>query len=201
MTDGTTIVAFKYKDGILLGADGRSATTMIVGNRVSDKMEPIHERIYCQRSGTSSHTREISRYVRQYVDVMANELGNYPPVISAANVMREIIYSNKNNLSASMICSGWDPYKGYQIYDVNSGGLFREADWALAGSGSTFIWGYVDANYKKDMTKLECAEFIKSCVSLAIYRDSSSGGIIRLLDITKDKIEREYVPYNDFKIK
>mmetsp|Transcript_18744 Transcript_18744/g.13568 ORF Transcript_18744/g.13568 Transcript_18744/m.13568 type:complete len:81 (-) Transcript_18744:444-686(-) len=64
MTDGTTIVAFKYKDGIMLGADGRSATTMIVGNRVSDKLEPIHERIYCQRSGTSSHTREIARYVR-----------------------------------------------------------------------------------------------------------------------------------------
>ena len=42
-----------------------------------------------------------------------NELGNFPPVESAANVMREIIYSNKESLSASMICSGWDPYKGY----------------------------------------------------------------------------------------
>ena len=42
-----------------------------------------------------------------------NELGNYPPVESAASIMREIIYTNKNALSASMICSGWDPYKGY----------------------------------------------------------------------------------------
>ena len=100
-----------------------------------------------------------------------------------------------------MICSGWDPYKGYQIYQVNSSGLCTEDDWALSGSGSTFIWGYVDANYKPNMSKLECAEFIKSCIALAIYRDSSSGGIIRLLDITKDKVEREYVPYDDFKIK
>ena len=33
--------------------------------------------------------------------------------------MREIIFSNRNYLSASMICSGWDPYEGYQIYSVN----------------------------------------------------------------------------------
>jgi len=51
------------------------------------------------------------------------------------------------------------------------------------------------------MSKHEIKEFIKSAIALAIYRDSSSGGIIRLLDITEEKIEREYVPYDDFKIK
>lgn len=71
----------------------------------------------------------------------------------------------------------------------------------MSGSGSTFIWGFVDANYKPNMSKHEAREFIKSCIALACYRDSSSGGIIRLLDITQDKIEREYVPYTEFKIK
>jgi len=47
------------------------------------------------------------------MEVQSNELGNLPPVESAATVMREIIYTNKESLSASMICSGWDPYKGY----------------------------------------------------------------------------------------
>lgn len=86
---------------------------MIVGNRVSDKLEPIHHRIYCQRSGTSSHTSAIARYVRYYMDIQANDLGGYPYVESAAAVMREIIYNNAGRLSASMMCSGWDPYKGY----------------------------------------------------------------------------------------
>jgi len=115
--------------------------------------------------------------------------------------MREIIYSNKNALSASMICSGWDPYEGFQVYQVNSGGYFDEADWALGGSGSTFIWGYVDANYKKGMSKMECKEFIKSCVALAMYRDGSSGGVIRILDITEEGVERDYVTHQELKIK
>ena len=74
--------------------------------------------------------------------------------------MRQIIYSNAGSLSASMICSGWDPYKGYQIYSVNQTGFFQEGDWAMSGSGSTFIWGYFDANYRNDFTLEEAKEFI-----------------------------------------
>ena len=128
-------------------------------------------------------------------------MGGFPYVESAASVMREIIYNNAGRLSASMICSGWDPYKGYQIYSVNQTGFFREADWAMSGSGSTFIWGYFDANYKPDMELEQAKEFIKSAISLACYRDGSSGGIIRMVNITKDKTERFFHPYQDFKIR
>ena len=65
------------------------------------------------RSGTSAHTQTIAKYVRYYMDIQAQELEDLPAVESAANVMRQIIYSNQGRLSASMICSGWDPYKGY----------------------------------------------------------------------------------------
>ena len=139
--------------------------------------------------------------MRYYIDVQANDLNGFPYVESAASVMREIIYNNAGRLSASMICSGWDPYKGFQIYSVNQTGYFREDDWAMSGSGSTFIWGYFDANYQPNMSLEKAKEFIKSAISLACYRDGSSGGIIRMVNITKDKVERFYHPYQDFKIK
>ena len=139
--------------------------------------------------------------MRYYVDVQATELGNFPPVESAANVMRSIIYSNAGQLSASMICSGWDPYKGYQIYSVNQTGFHQEGNWALSGSGSVFIRGYFDANYNPNMTLEQAKEFITSAISLAAYRDGSSGGVIRMISITQEKTERFYVPYQDFKLK
>ena len=174
---------------------------MFVGNKCSDKLEPIHHRIYCQRSGTSSHTSTIARYVRHYLEIQANELGNYPPVKSAASIMREIIFNNRNSLSASMICSGWDPYNGFQIYAVNQTGFKNEGDYAVGGSGSVFITGFMDANFKTGMTRAAAKEFLKSCISLACYRDGSSGGCIRLVDITQDKVEREFHPYSSFLIK
>ena len=174
---------------------------MYIGDRVSDKLEPIHHRIYCQRSGTSSHTQTIAKMVRYYVDVQANELGSFPPVASAANIMRSIIYSNAGSLSASMICSGWDPYKGYQIYSVNQTGFHQEGDWGLSGSGSTFIRGYFDANYRNDFTLEQAKDFIVNSISLAAYRDGSSGGVIRMIKINQDETERFFVPYQEFKIK
>jgi 20S proteasome subunit beta 1 len=84
---------------------------------------------------------------------------------------------------------------------VNSSGLFQESEWAMSGSGSTFIYGNVDDTYRSGMSKHEIKEYIKKIISLAIFRDSSSGGCIRLLDITKDKVEREFIPYPDFPLK
>ena len=139
--------------------------------------------------------------MRYYVDVQANEIGGLPPVETAAAVMRQIIYSNAGSLSASMMCSGWDPYKGYQIYSVNQTGFKQEGDWAMSGSGSTFIWGYFDANYRPDMTLEQAQDFIKSAISLACYRDGSSGGVIRMISITEAGCQRFFVPYQDFKIK
>lgn len=120
---------------------------------------------------------------------------------SAAKIMRQIIYSNAGRLGASMMCSGWDPYKGYQIYSVNQTGFFNEGDWAMSGSGTVFIKGYFDANYRNDMTLDEAKDFMERTIAHAAYRDCSSGGIIRLMSITEAAIERFYVPYQDFKIK
>jgi 20S proteasome subunit beta 1 len=133
--------------------------------------------------------------------VQATELGNFPPVKSAAAIMREIIFNNRNSLSASMICSGWDPYEGYQIYAVNQTGFKSTGNTAVSGSGSVFIMGFMDANYQPNFSRQEVKDFLKSCISLACYRDGSSGGCIRLLDITETGCTREFHPYSSFIIK
>ena len=43
------------------------------------------------------------------------------------------------------------------------------------------------------MSKQEAQEFVKNAVSLAMWRDGSSGGVIRTVTISKDGVEREMV--------
>ena len=76
-----------------------------------------------------------------------------PPVKSAANIMKQIVFSNRNHFSASLIVSGWDPYEGFTIHQINQTGFHTKGDYALGGSGSSYIIGYVDANYKQGMSK------------------------------------------------
>jgi len=46
-----------------------------------------------------------------------------------------------------------------QVYATLSGLLTRQP-FAIGGSGSFYINGYVDAEYRKNMTKRECQEFV-----------------------------------------
>lgn len=47
------------------------------------------------------------------------------------------------------------------------------------------------------MSFQEARKFVSTAVSHAMFRDGSSGGIIRLMNVTKDKVEREFIDYKD----
>ena len=49
-----------------------------------------------------------------------------------------------------------------QVYSIPLGGMCVRQPFAIGGSGSTYIYGYCDAHYKKGMTKEECVEFVKN---------------------------------------
>ena len=68
MTDGTTLVSLVYDGGVMLGCDGKSASSVLIGQRISDKLEPLHQYIYCQRTGVSAHTEAVARYARYFID-------------------------------------------------------------------------------------------------------------------------------------
>jgi len=50
----------------------------------------------------------------------------------------------------------------FQVYSIPLGGMCVRQSCAIGGSGSTYIYGFVDANFKKNMTKQECMEFVKT---------------------------------------
>lgn len=79
------------------------------------------------------------------------------------------------------------------------------------------MYGYCDATYKEGWGRDETVEFVKNsafpsiirqtlwasnfiipkALSLAMSRDGSSGGVIRMCVITKESVERLFVPGNE----
>lgn len=176
-----------------MGADSRTTTGSYIANRVSDKITPMTDKIFCCRSGSAADTQIISDYVRYYLSMHHIELGEDPRVSTTARLFRELCYHNKEMLSASIIVGGYDSYKGGQVFSIPLGGSFIPQPFAIGGSGSSYIYGFCDANYKEGMTKDECVQFVSNALALAMARDGSSGGIIRLVIIDKEGSTRKFI--------
>lgn len=198
---GTTIMAVTFDGGVVMGADSRTSTGSYVANRVSDKITSVADNIYCCRSGSAADTQAISDYVRTYLASHTIELGGQSRVKTAATLFQKMCYENKDRLLAGIICAGYDDVDGGSVYSINLGGSCLKQPYTIGGSGSSFIYGYCDANYKKDMTRDECIEFTKNAVAHAMARDGSSGGVIRLAIIDKDGVERMFIPGDDLPYK
>ena len=55
-TTGTTIMAVLYDGGVLIGADSRSSAGTYIADRSADKLDYVHDRIFCLRSGSAADT-------------------------------------------------------------------------------------------------------------------------------------------------
>ena len=191
---GTSIMAVSFNGGVVLGADTRTSAGRYVVNRATDKLTQVSDRIFCCRSGSAADTQAISDIVRIRLAAHELELGKRPQVLTAATLFQSLCYEYKEQLQAGIICAGWDEINGGTVYSIPLGGALIKQPYTIAGSGSAYIYGYCDSNYRPGMTKEECLQFVRMALAHAIARDGSSGGNIRTLVITKDGCEKEFIP-------
>ncbi|EEA06460.1 proteasome subunit beta type 6 precursor, putative [Cryptosporidium muris RN66] len=191
---GTTLVALKCRDGLILAADSRTSMGNMVVSRSARKITRITDKIFICRSGSASDTQTIVQYVRKLTADHELELGEEARVKSVASLARIICYQNKEYLTAGLIVAGVDPYDGFKIFQIALGGSMIEKSYALSGSGSAYIYSLLDATYHTNMDIDECKDFARRLVSHAIFRDSSSGGLIRMVIITKEGYQELVIP-------
>ena len=115
-----------------------------------------------------------------------------------ATLVSGMIYKNRDALMASMIVAGVDKTEGAQVYAVPIGGGLFEQPFAVSGSGSTFIYGYCDTHWKENMSEEDAVAFATQAVTLAMERDGSSGGLIRIVVLPEAGESKEHeIPWDD----
>lgn len=194
VSTGTTIMAVEFDGGVVMGADSRTSTGIYVANRASRKISRVTDNVFVCRCGSAADTQALTKFVQNYVGQHSMELGKLATVQTTANLFKILAYNNKDNLMAALIVAGYDEERGGQVYSIPLGGSIFRVPMACDGSGSGYIRGLIDSNYKPKMTKAECLAFVQKSIAHAMSRDGSSGGMIRTLVITKDGIEEGVLP-------
>uniref|UniRef100_A0A3Q0T2G4 Proteasome subunit beta n=1 Tax=Amphilophus citrinellus TaxID=61819 RepID=A0A3Q0T2G4_AMPCI len=195
----TTIIAIEFNGGVVLGSDSRVSAGASVVNRVMNKLSPLHDKIYCALSGSAADAQTIAEIVNYQLDVHSTEIGEDPQVRSAATLVRNISYKYKEELSAHLIVAGWDRRGGGQVFATLNGLLTRQP-FAVGGSGSLYVYGFVDAEYHRGMSRKESQQFVVNrkpaaynTLSLAMNRDGSSGGVAYIVTIDEHGTEEKVI--------
>ncbi|KAE8585184.1 hypothetical protein XENTR_v10021240 [Xenopus tropicalis] len=185
VSTGTTIIAVEFDGGVVVGSDSRVSAGDAVVNRVFNKLAPVHQRIYCALSGSAADAQAVADMAHYHMEVHSIEMEASPLVLAAANLIKGISYKYKEEIAAHLIVAGWDSKNGGQVYGT-LGGMITRQPFAIGGSGSTYIYGFVDSTFKPGMSREECETFAVQALSLAMERDGSSGGVIYLVTVTKE---------------
>lgn len=79
------------------------------------------------------------------------------------------------------------------MYGLPIGGSLVRQQWAIDGSGSSYIWGLCDSSFREGMSRQEAEQWVVEAIAAAFARDGSSGGVIRLVTVNKDGAFRRMV--------
>ena len=146
------------------------------------------------RSGSAADTQHLASIIRS--DLVSRQIlyRIHGTVSHVASLLCNLL-SDDSTLSASLICAGYDHELGRGvIYSIAPGGtVFEEQMWAAGGSGSTYILGYLDSCLSKEkssdkngiLTEEEALDVVYNALCLAMDRDGSSGGFVRMYVIDK----------------
>uniref|UniRef100_A0A8C4WCR4 Uncharacterized protein n=1 Tax=Gopherus evgoodei TaxID=1825980 RepID=A0A8C4WCR4_9SAUR len=98
----------------------------------------------------------------------------------AARVCRSSGFYSLNTLSPELLLSYQESFpglrlhccccfplwcKGGQVFAVPMGGMMVLQPFSVGGSGSSYIYGFVDASYKPGMSREECLSFTANATS------------------------------------
>uniref|UniRef100_A0AC34R4J8 Proteasome endopeptidase complex n=1 Tax=Panagrolaimus sp. JU765 TaxID=591449 RepID=A0AC34R4J8_9BILA len=188
---GTTLIACEYDGGVVVGTDSRTSRGSFVASRVTDKITPITDNLVVCRSGSSADTQNIADIVKYYIEYYSISEGAPLSVYRSSQIFRQILYRYRDAMQASVIVAGFDDKLGGQIYAIPLGGFVTRQHFTASGSGSGFVTGYLDKQWRPNMTLEQVKELVRNAVFLATYRDGSSGGVIRLATINKEGTHRD----------
>jgi len=183
---GTTTLAFKFNEGIIVSVDSRSTMGNYIASQTVKKVIEINPFLLGTMAGGAADCmfweRNLGMQCRMY------ELRNKKriSVAAASKLLANTMNAYRGyGLSMGTMVTGWDE-TGPQLYYVDNDGTRLKGNIFSVGSGSTYAYGVLDTYYRKDLTVEEAIDLGKRAIYHATHRDAMSGGTNNLYHVTKE---------------
>ena len=196
-THGTTVIAVKYKDGLINVADRRATAGYTVMYDQAEKVLALDDYTLISISGSFAKSVEVVRYLRHAFKYF--ERSQLQPMSQEGKLM-ELQRVIANNVPAALqgigafipVLSTYDRDTNQgriYFYDV-LGGQFETAEYGAAGSGSAPIKGAFEYILKtkgpfREMDRETALRETLTLLDIAADLDTATGGSAKFLPAAK----------------
>lgn len=179
---GTTCVAVRYADGVLLAGDRRATSGNLISHRTLEKVFPADRHSGVAIAGAAGPAIEMVRLFQLQLEHYEKVEGGPLSLEGKANQLSQMIRSNlpaaMQGMAVVPIFAGFDLGRGdgrLFEYDV-TGGRYEETQHASTGSGSLHAGTVVKLGYRDGMDAGAVTDLAIEALFEAADEDSATGG-------------------------
>ena len=186
---GTTCVAIKFNDGVVLAGDRRATSGHHISHKAIDKVFQSDSHSGVAISGAAGPAIEMVKLFQLQLEHYEKVEGKSLSLEGKANQLGTMI---RQNLPAAMQGMVVIPlFAGFDIrekegrifqYDV-TGGRYEEKGFATTGSGSLHATTVIKLGYKSDLNSSQATELAANAIFEASEEDSATGGPDLIRDV------------------
>ncbi|MDH5290551.1 MAG: proteasome subunit beta [Acidimicrobiia bacterium] len=203
---GTTVVASKFADGVIMAGDRRATSGNLIAHRTMRKVFAADRWSGVAIAGAAGPALDMVKLFQLQLQHYEKVEGHALSLEGKANQLSQML---KGNLAAAMqgmvvvpIFAGFDRHRGYGrlfAYDV-TGGRYEEEDFVASGSGSLFARTAIKLGYAETNTRDQAVDLLIRALFTAADDDSATGGpdaVRRIYPIVAVITERGYEELTD----
>ena len=183
---GTTTLGMVCKEGVVIATEQRATMGTLIAHKTTKKLYKIDDHLALATAGLVGDLQTLARYLNAEANLYRLKRDAKMPVRGAATLMANILNQRKfAPYYVQLILGGYDNSGGH-IYALDAAGGAIPDKYTSAGSGSPYVFGVLEDNFKDNLTTDEGVNIAIRAITAAMNRDSASGGMISVAVITKD---------------
>lgn len=182
ITHGTTVVAVRYADGVVMAGDRRATSGNLISHRTIEKVFPADRWSGVAIAGAAGPAMEMVKLFQLQLEHYEKLEGSPISLEGKANQLSQMV---RNHLPAAMQGLGVVPlFAGYDIrrnlgrlyqYDI-TGGRYEENDYATSGSGGIHAATVVKLGFVEGLDRDSAVDLAFRALITAADEDSATGG-------------------------
>ncbi len=182
---GTTTAALVCKNGVVMATEHRATAGTLIAHKKTQKLFRIDDNLGLTVAGLVGDAQLLARYITAEAELYRLKRNQMMSVKAASTMMSNILSSRTYfPYWVQLIIAGMDDSGGH-VYSLDAAGGNIEDEYVSTGSGSPFVYGVLEDNFKSGMTTSEGADLVIRAITAAMARDAASGDGVEVAIIDK----------------